>query len=385
MENENSIIAQVTRFDDEALAKFVAELSPSDASLLLRQADQALAARLLSRLPVDVLVRLFAAADTSSLHKLLVHAHPAHLSRFISSTSTALFTKLLDAAPTQRQREKLIAALPQNRRDAVLRRIRAYEKAAHLEQPQESISHEPRARTSDLESVRNEDLFRILEHEKREIETRYNERLREFELERRVLQAREAELQSRLTKLEESQSRQVQQRIEAKVPEYVTAAVKLLEDRESIYRRKASLWNLQASVVLFVAIIGAAALSLYGIHYGPPVGELSWQALIFVSFKGILVLGVLGLWAKHAFTISNAYMHEAIKRSDRAHAINFGKLYLEVYGTAVERRELIDIFENWNINSDSAFAKANPSGFESGLIEKALDLIKAAKPTKDGG
>ncbi|MGK5059245.1 hypothetical protein ACQ4WY_20175 [Janthinobacterium sp. LB2P49] len=67
-------------------------------------------------------------------------------------------------------------------------------------------------------------------------------------------------------------------------------------------------------------------------------------------------------------------MHESIKRSDRAHAINFGKLYLEIYGNSVDRKELIDIFENWNITSESAFSKANPSGFEPQISDK-IDMI----------
>ena len=376
MEHEDNIFSRIAKFDDAALIKFVADLHPSEATSLLKQADQAFVARLLSKLPIELLVKVLASADKASLQKVLIHAHPAHLTRFVSSTTTGLFNKLLEASPTRRQREKLIAALPRNRRDAVLRRLSASSERDQLPE----LKTQPNRPD---ETAINDEMLRMLENEKQEIESRYNERLREIELERQVLRTRETELLARLARLEESQSKQVQQRIEAKVPEYVAAAVQLLEARETLYRKKSSLWNLQASAVLFVAICCATLLSLYGIHYGPPVTDLSWQALIFVSFKGVLVLGVLGLWAKHAYTISNAYMHEAIKRSDRAHAINFGKLYLEVYGTAVERKELIDIFENWNINSDSAFAKSNPSGFESGLLERALDLLKASRSGKD--
>ncbi|RPL58287.1 hypothetical protein IPC1353_25735 [Pseudomonas aeruginosa] len=98
--------------------------------------------------------------------------------------------------------------------------------------------------------------------------------------------------------------------------------------------------------------------------------------MMFVSFKGLVVVGILGLWAKHAFSVSNAYMHEAIKRSDRAHAINFGKLYLEVYGNSVERKELIDIFENWNIASESAFSKMKADGFEPKVLDQLVEITK---------
>lgn len=196
----------------------------------------------------------------------------------------------------------------------------------------------------------------------------------------------ELKLAARVSEFEELNRKQVQQRIELKVPEYVEAAVKGLEAKEALYRKKAFQWSIQGVIVLSVAIVSIIGISIYGAGVGTPLADLPWQTLLFVSFKGLIVLSVLGLWAKHAFTVSNAYMHEAIKRSDRAHAINFGKLYLEIYGNAVERKELIDIFENWNIASESAFSKANPTGFEPeiiGKIESALKAFDKAKGEKD--
>ena len=72
-------------------------------------------------------------------------------------------------------------------------------------------------------------------------------------------------------------------------------------------------------------------------------------------------------------------------RSDRAHAITFGKLYLEIYGNTVDRKELLDIFENWNITSESAFSKANPSGFEPQIIDKLSELLKLSERGKIAG
>ena len=82
---------------------------------------------------------------------------------------------------------------------------------------------------------------------------------------------------------------------------------------------------------------------------------------------------------QHAFTVSNAYMHEAIKRSDRAHAINFGKLYFEIYGNAVDRSELVEIFENWNIASESAFSKIKIKDQDVQVVEQIKELVKVIK------
>ncbi|MBT9519051.1 MAG: hypothetical protein IV112_20410 [Methyloversatilis discipulorum] len=200
-----------------------------------------------------------------------------------------------------------------------------------------------------------------------------------------LVDIREKELAAKLAEFEELNRRQVQQKIEAKVPEYVTAALKVLETREQHYRGKAAQWTVHGTLVLIAAIAATVALSLYGYGTTTTIQDMSWQALLFVSLKGLVVLGVLALWAKHAFTLSNAYMHEAIKRSDRAHAITFGKLYLEIYGNTVDRKELLDIFENWNITAESAFSKANPIGFEPQVLEKIGELIKLSERAKSGG
>ncbi|MGN4989908.1 hypothetical protein [Aeromonas sp. 97A] len=86
---------------------------------------------------------------------------------------------------------------------------------------------------------------------------------------------------------------------------------------------------------------------------------------------------LFGAWAKHAYNLGNAYMHESLKRSDRMHAINFGKFYLEVYGNNVSQSDMKAIFENWNLNSDSAFTKVETSNFEPKIVEQVTQMITA--------
>lgn len=219
---------------------------------------------------------------------------------------------------------------------------------------------------------------KIAENDLAQIQMKLAETMHRHAATEQQIKRREQDLDKKFAELEEERKRQVQQRIEIKVPAYVSAAVDALEKRENDYKEKAKNWAIYGSIVLVVAILSTILISLYGtgIFNEKKFTELNWQSLVFISFKGLIVLGVLGLWAKHAFAVSNAYMHEAIKRSDRAHAINFGKLYLEIYGNSVDRKELIDIFENWNITSESAFAKVN-SEFEPKIIEKFSDVVKS--------
>ncbi|MFZ6873006.1 hypothetical protein ACO0LF_13160 [Undibacterium sp. Di27W] len=197
------------------------------------------------------------------------------------------------------------------------------------------------------------------------------------------LNLKEAELAKRLAEIEEANKELVQKRIEQKVPEYVTFSIAGLELSTQQYKKKAFWWSIFGSFILFAAVVVTIGIAIFGSGvFGKTEQEISWPMMLFIAFKGLIVLGVLSLWAKHAFAVSNAYIHEAIKRSDRAHAINFGKLYLEIYGSTVERKELLDIFENWNIATESAFSKAAPSEFDPKAFEKFVDVAKMLNPVK---
>lgn len=220
-------------------------------------------------------------------------------------------------------------------------------------------------------------------HPARAYEERMERERSDFYKKQALLHDKEIDLAKRVQEFEEANKKSVQERIEKKVPEYVTSAVEVLKASEEFYRHKASQWSNQGTLVLIAAIAATVAIALYGGGFFAKTDkELGWPMLMFISFKGLIVLGVLSLWAKHAFSVSNSYIHEAIKRSDRAHAINFGKLYLEIYGSTVERKELLDIFENWNIATESAFSKATPSEFDPKAFEKFVEVAKMLNPVK---
>lgn len=184
----------------------------------------------------------------------------------------------------------------------------------------------------------------------------------------------------------EQQAEKLQYRIETKVPQFVTKAAADLDALRQKYERKATSWALTGMLIMAIALIGVVSLTLYGLAYGPATS--SWSDFAFVTFKGLVIAALLGFWAKHAFSISSAYSHEAIKRSDRAHAINFGKLYLELYGNEVDRTEVVRVFENWNLETNTAFATVSEKGMETSVLTKfaelGVDLVKSgSKKSKD--
>ncbi|MGF6170558.1 hypothetical protein M2426_004173 [Pseudomonas moraviensis] len=392
-----SIVNQATELD---LLSLINSGSREILDALLQGLDHQSLGRLFAIINTSTLQQVLLGASESAIANLVEIIQPKQLSKLLSNASDELIGKLVDSAGSKKSRLSIASALPNDRRKQWSEYIQSQEKLIlQLKQStndsSQSLLDEKRRLLSDLEAaIRDkEDMLRGFDDEariKREhfesMSTEAKNRL--VDLQNHIakqedeIKIRELELAKRIKEFERATSKQVQQRIELKVPEYVAAAVNVLETREAHYRKKAMHWSIHGSVVLALAIAGTIGISLYGYVYGEKLSNLAWQSLLFVSFKGLVVLGVLGLWAKHAFTVSNAYMHEAIKRADRAHAINFGKLYLEIYGNSVDRKELIDIFENWNIATESAFSKITTDGFEPKVLDKLVEVLKLTDRNK---
>lgn len=398
---EADVAAFVESLPDSTIVELLSKHTGKIADPILGSVTQHLASRIVSITPPAVMRTLFLRSSLNSLTHFLRTAHPSQLTKILANAQNELISRLVDAAPSHNIRIGLAKSLPVERRRQWLDLVREMEKdigrtRTLTNDASSSLFEERRQMIAELDNSikERETILRKLERDTKVRHERFSTlaaqeqaqldgwRAEKIKLQEQVdEQARQ--LAARTLELEELNRKQVQQRIEVKVPEYVAAALDVLDKREALFRTKATQWSVQGVIVLTFAIIAAIVISLYGTFFGTPLKELNWETLIFISFKGLVVLGVLGLWAKHAFTVSNAYMHEAIKRSDRAHAINFGKLYLEIYGNSVERKELISIFENWNIASESAFAKANPSGFTPEIIDKVDSIFKSVYKPND--
>ncbi|WBM70927.1 hypothetical protein OH773_01265 [Buttiauxella sp. WJP83] len=195
---------------------------------------------------------------------------------------------------------------------------------------------------------------------------------------------REVEIKEKIKELEKDQEELQQARLEIKFPEYVDTAVTGLKVKCAHFERKAFWWNVQGGIALFLSISAAIATFLYGgYQFNHAAKEnIDWLFFLFLLVKGLIIVTLFGAWAKHAFNIANAYVHEALKRSDRMHAISFGKFYLEVYGNKVGQSEMRDIFENWNINTDSAFTKIKEPDFSLKHLEQLSTVVESIRKIK---
>ena len=75
--------------------------------------------------------------------------------------------------------------------------------------------------------------------------------------------------------------------------------------------------------------------------------------LYFLIWKGIEIVteSALAISAsRFLFILGKSFMVEAIRASDRAHAIGLGKLYLQLFKNKFDWNELKDVLQNWNID-----------------------------------
>lgn len=187
------------------------------------------------------------------------------------------------------------------------------------------------------------------------------------------------ELKSHIFDLEAKNKENIQNRIDKNLSTYVSNSVKELEKIEKKLKCAAARWSILSVFILFSGFAAGIGFALFGYMFGPELENLKWPELLIFSIKGIFIVSAFVAAAGYSFMKSNAFTHEAIIVSNRAHAIQFGKLYLEIYGNTVERSEMQKIFENWNISSDTAFLKAKNDKSDSVKFSEFLDYLKKIK------
>ncbi|WP_313825212.1 hypothetical protein [Leclercia sp.] len=235
------------------------------------------------------------------------------------------------------------------------------------------------------ESILNERIASTSEH-LIELEAKIKAKQEEFVAKENEYVIKQFEVQEKINKLEKEHQELQQARLQIKFPEYVDTAVEGLRTKGKFFEKKAFWWNFQGGAALLFSILAAIATFLYGgyqFNHAAKV-NIDWLFFLFLLLKGLIIVTLFGAWAKHAFNVANAYVHEALKRSDRMHAISFGKFYLEVYGNKVDQKEMKDIFENWNINTDSAFTKITDPDFSVKQLEQISSIVDSLRKIKIG-
>jgi len=341
--------------------------------------------------------RIFNSLSSRSINNILLFSSNSFISTLPEVLNNKTFLRTVKVISSD-LRDRILKSLPLEKRNLLFdlsedeKDLDEKFKFYLSEKFENSLEREALARIQEIEEkerlmerrlrAREEQYANQIEHLKEQIsetERELHSRQNKFKnIENNYLK-REAELRDKIRILQEEHQKQVQEKIEIKVPEFVKSALEVLEKKEADFSRMSDKWNLQANIALGCAIASALVALFYGAFEfnSAAKNNIDWFFFGFLLLKGLIVVALFGAWAKHAYNLGNAYMHESLKRSDRMHAINFGKLYLEVYGNNVSQSDMKSIFENWNISSDSAFTKIEQTNFDPKVVDNVVQMIKA--------
>lgn len=92
--------------------------------------------------------------------------------------------------------------------------------------------------------------------------------------------------------------------------------------------------------------------------------------------KAFIVITLLGICAKYAFSLGKSHSIESLKSSDRIHAIRFGEFYLRAFNDKTTWSELKEVFQHWNIDRNSSFSSFNVSHFDPKMFELLIELLR---------
>lgn len=173
---------------------------------------------------------------------------------------------------------------------------------------------------------------------------------------------------------------EVAKKISANAATYIEEAVSAQKTNE----RTNSIFGFVWYLIGFVSLLGGLAFAFLSLSaHRQPSG---WIAFASLMFAGLVVIGFLGACAKYAFSLGKAYTSEALKASDRMHAIAFGKFYLKAFEDKVEWSEVKEVFQYWNIDRSSTFAALDASQIDPQILSLMSRLAEIASPKggKDG-
>ena len=188
---------------------------------------------------------------------------------------------------------------------------------------------------------------------------------------------------SRIKELEASNneltSRAHQERIDQKIPEYVNSVKDDLGDDDDHFISLAKTWAIAGAIAGLSAVI----FSFISLYFGTDFINAKGFELFYLFTRGLIGISILSWLSYICLSISKKYTHESIRRKDRRHALMFGQVFLQIYGSTATKEDAIQVFKDWNMSGDSAFSDQMdyPPSFQT-LWSTAKEKIKPSHSEK---
>jgi hypothetical protein len=147
-------------------------------------------------------------------------------------------------------------------------------------------------------------------------------------------------------------SRVQQERIDQKIPGYVENVKNDLGSDDEHFILMSKVWAAIGGVFGVLAVVFSFISMYITIDFNTSKGF----ELFYLFTRGLIGISLLSWLAYICLSNSKKYTHESIRRKDRRHALMFGQVFLQIYGSTATKEDAVLVFKDWNMSGDSAFS-----------------------------
>ncbi|MEW0073257.1 hypothetical protein AB0S60_17940 [Escherichia coli] len=188
------------------------------------------------------------------------------------------------------------------------------------------------------------------------------------------------QINSLISENKELRSQVQQQRIDDKIPTYVNDVKSDLGSDDKHFILMSIIWSIAGVFFGFLAVVSA----FFTLYMDLDLKNLTNLQLIYIFTRGLVGIAILSWLSYICLSNSKKYTHESIRRKDRRHALMFGQVFLQIYGSTATKEDAIEVFKDWNISGDSAFSgqTEQPPSFAS-FLNTIKDKVKVTGSDKE--
>ncbi|WP_435947683.1 hypothetical protein [Dryocola sp. BD586] len=170
-------------------------------------------------------------------------------------------------------------------------------------------------------------------------------------------------------------SRVQQERIDQKIPGYVENVKKDLSTDDDHFIFMSKIWAAIGGIFGVLAV----AFSFTSMYITIDFNTSKGFELFYLFTRGLIGISLLSWLSYICLSNSKKYTHESIRRKDRRHALMFGQVFLQIYGSTATKEDAVLVFKDWNMSGDSAFSDQTerPPSIQT-LWEAAKEKLKTA-------
>jgi hypothetical protein len=168
--------------------------------------------------------------------------------------------------------------------------------------------------------------------------------------------------------------REAIENVDSSLEKHITPVLTNLIETQGRLRIFSIIFYSVAMVALLTGLV-LAIIRAVQIHSTPP---RSWVEIAGLAISGLIVIGMLSAVARFAFVLGRSFMVESLTNGDRAHAISFGRFYLQAFGQKIEWAEIKEAFQHWNTDRGSSFSAQAAADVDPAILHTAVEAAKIA-------